>query len=185
MNGIDIAILLILAYGAYRGYRNGLIVELCGILGIVVGAYLAYNFSDELAAHISLPKEVAVIVAFMTILIVIIITIIIVARIISKILSFGGLGVVNGLLGMAASLFKTVVVLSLLVSSFITLNTKTGWIEEPTIRKSEIIPKLQNVSHTLFPYIDFLEKYYNILIESIDKKENNEGSGDKSNGELV
>ncbi|MEG1648287.1 MAG: CvpA family protein [Rikenellaceae bacterium] len=163
MNGIDIALLVILIYGAYRGFRNGIIVELCGILGIVIGAYVAYHFSDELATHISLPKDVAMILSFLIIFITIILTISIIARVVSKILSFGGLGVVNSLLGAVASVIKIGVVLSLLVSSFITLNTKTGWMEQSTLKKSEMIPKLQNLSHMLFPYIDFLEKYFDKL----------------------
>lgn len=167
---IDIIIILFIAYSAYRGYHNGLIVELCGVLGIIIGAYVAYRFCGQLAQHIDLPREVAQILAFVAILVVIIILVVIFGRLCSKLLSFSGLGVINGLFGMVASVFKTVVVFSLLALSFVSINNKTQWVEQSAINQSKAITKLLDVSHMLFPYIDFVEVYYEKFVESLEKK---------------
>jgi membrane protein required for colicin V production len=46
---LDIALLLLIGYGAYRGFRNGLIIEVFTFLAIVVGIYAAVHFSDVMA----------------------------------------------------------------------------------------------------------------------------------------
>ena len=43
---LDIVLGLIVLYGAYRGFKNGLIVELFGILAWAIGIYGALHFSD-------------------------------------------------------------------------------------------------------------------------------------------
>lgn len=46
---LDIALLLLIGYGAYRGFRKGLIIEVFIFLAIAVGIYAAVHFSDVMA----------------------------------------------------------------------------------------------------------------------------------------
>lgn len=45
MTVFDIVCGLLLAVGAWKGWRDGIIVQLSGILGLLVGVYLAYRYS--------------------------------------------------------------------------------------------------------------------------------------------
>lgn len=46
---LDIALLLLIVYGAYRGFHRGLIIEVFIFLAIAVGIYAAVHFSDVIA----------------------------------------------------------------------------------------------------------------------------------------
>ena len=53
MNYLDIAIAVSLLYGLIKGFSNGLIKEITGLLSFVVGIYVALNFSNLLEPHLS------------------------------------------------------------------------------------------------------------------------------------
>lgn len=50
VNFLDIIIAIPLVYGAYKGFRNGFIMEIFTILALFVGLYAAFTFSDQLTA---------------------------------------------------------------------------------------------------------------------------------------
>ncbi len=185
MNVIDIILAIILAYSLYKGFKNGVIVELCGILGIIVGIYLAYYFSDFFVEYIDLPAEVAKVLSFAGVLIIVIALIGIIARLISKMLDFSGLGVLNRILGSIAAFFKCAIVLSILVSLFLYLNKRTEWVSSKVVQNSIIAETLQSTSHIIFPYIEFIEEYYYEFKESIKDNNDNESNSNQGNRELV
>ena len=48
MNYLDIVIAIALLYGLVKGFTNGLIKEITGLLGLIIGVYVAINFSSYL-----------------------------------------------------------------------------------------------------------------------------------------
>ena len=46
MNFIDVLIVLPLLFGAYRGFKNGLVMEVFLLLALFVGLYVGINFSE-------------------------------------------------------------------------------------------------------------------------------------------
>ena len=48
MNYLDIVIAIPLLYGLLKGFTNGLIKEITGLLGLIIGVYAAINFSAYL-----------------------------------------------------------------------------------------------------------------------------------------
>ena len=53
MNYLDIVIAILLLYGLIKGFTNGLIKEITGLLGLIVGVYVAINFSSYLNPKLS------------------------------------------------------------------------------------------------------------------------------------
>ena len=53
MNYLDIAIAAPLLYGLIKGFSNGLIKEITGLLSLIIGIYIAVNFSILLEPHLS------------------------------------------------------------------------------------------------------------------------------------
>jgi membrane protein required for colicin V production len=49
VNFIDILILIPIIYGAYKGFKNGLIIEVFTLLALVVGLYAGIHFSDAVS----------------------------------------------------------------------------------------------------------------------------------------
>ncbi|PKN12890.1 MAG: colicin V production protein [Deltaproteobacteria bacterium HGW-Deltaproteobacteria-4] len=66
MNGLDLAILLILVLFLVKGLWKGLIRQLCSLAGIVLGIFLSWSFSEilgpELARITAWPLRVSVVV---------------------------------------------------------------------------------------------------------------------------
>ena len=52
MTLLDLFLVLPLIYGAWRGFKNGLIIEIFTLLAIIVGIYVAVHFSDKLSHKI-------------------------------------------------------------------------------------------------------------------------------------
>lgn len=52
MTILDFFLLLPLGYGAWRGFKKGLIIEIFTLLAIIVGIYVAVHFSDTLSHKI-------------------------------------------------------------------------------------------------------------------------------------
>ncbi|MFU8811450.1 MAG: CvpA family protein [Balneolaceae bacterium] len=50
MNLLDVAILFPIGYFAYRGFANGLIHEVLGIVGIVLAVYLTFEYMKPVSA---------------------------------------------------------------------------------------------------------------------------------------
>jgi len=69
MGILDVLILIPLAYGAYKGFKHGLVNELATLAGLVVGIYLAFSRMAEVAPHVTkwtgIEGDVAMVLAFL------------------------------------------------------------------------------------------------------------------------
>ena len=45
MNYIDIVIIITFSYATFKGFVNGFIKEITGVVSLIIGTYLAINFS--------------------------------------------------------------------------------------------------------------------------------------------
>ena len=92
MNYLDIIIAIPLIYGFVKGFENGLIKEITGIIGIIFGLYIAIHFSPYLypkaANFFDDQKQFIPIISFTTLFIVSLITIRLLGYIIDKFSKF-------------------------------------------------------------------------------------------------
>ena len=100
MSWLDIVILVVLAIGAFSGFKSGLIKMLFTVAGIFLGIFLAGRFSDEFAGVLTfIPDDWSKIAAFAIILVAVMVIAGILASILSKLISLVLLGWVNRLAG--------------------------------------------------------------------------------------
>ena len=70
MNWVDLAIVAIIAWSAFRAFRTGLIRELTALVAVVAGIFLAGALSDDLSANLDFlieDKQTRNLVAFIAI----------------------------------------------------------------------------------------------------------------------
>ncbi|MFI3322349.1 MAG: CvpA family protein [Rikenellaceae bacterium] len=170
MNVIDIIFIIIALIALYRGYKNGLVVELCGILGIIIGIYIANRFSTSLATHIDIDQSIAVIIAFIALFCVSLLAVYLIAKVASGLLRFSGLGAINGMLGALASLLKTALIMSVIYTAFLALNQNFGWVSQKNINSSKASPIVESVADTFLSNIDFVTDYYKKIEKSVSKE---------------
>lgn len=119
MNGLDIAILVVLAGFLIKGLLRGLLKEVCSLAGLFVGAFLAFRFhgplAEELMRRVDLPTQIAVVITFMTLFLATMIFFLVLGFLLSrfvKLLFLGGFNrVVGGFFGLAQGVLLLAVVL--------------------------------------------------------------------------
>lgn len=167
MNTFDIIFLILFIISLYQGYKRGLIVELCGIVGIILGIYVAYNFSDFIFDSLGVESDSTKLISYVLIVIAVLIIIAIAARAVSKLLDFTGLGVINKLLGAVASFVKYVMVISMFIAVFNSLNNKFHWVGRSTIDQSKCYSSMITVSDTIFPFLKNFTSIVDTTVEFI------------------
>ncbi|MFI3248546.1 MAG: CvpA family protein [Rikenellaceae bacterium] len=151
MNAIDIIILLILAYALFEGFREGLVVQACSIIGIAIAIWCGAKYGDWIAALFQIEGEYSSTWGFVITLILAIILVGIAARLARKVLHFAGLGVVDHLLGMVISVVKYLIVMSLVLSAFGFINSNIEMVSSNTLAKSKFYQPIVNVTNWATP----------------------------------
>ena len=118
MNGFDIVFFLVLLFGSWKGWSNGLLKEVLGLIGVFVGLYVARLLYEQvgfyLAPHLGTPPAVANIIAFALLWMGVPILLSILGSLLTKFLELVGLDGINHIGGLVVSLVKYVLLLGVL-----------------------------------------------------------------------
>ena len=167
MNYLDIVIVVPLFYGLVKGFSNGLIKEITGLLGLLIGAYVAINFSSYLhpkfAGILDGYEQFTPIISFTTLFFVSVIMIKTLGYVIDRFTKAVALGFVSRLLGGGFGLLKIVVILSFALS----LAREHELIDKETQEKAVLIIPLQEFSKIIIPEINKNKK---IIIEATKER---------------
>jgi membrane protein required for colicin V production len=110
MNFIDIIVLVAVGYGAFKGFQNGVIFEVAGLLGLVVGVWagmrLAFVFADYYKDNFDLPGKWIPILAFLTAFMIGMGAVWLAGRIVNALVKTAQLGIVNRIAGGAFGVLK-------------------------------------------------------------------------------
>ncbi|WP_286348704.1 CvpA family protein [Helicobacter felistomachi] len=118
---IDIALLVFVVAIGIRGFYNGFIDEVAGLLGIVVGVFLAsrwaYAIGASFANHIYAFKDSSMndLVGFVAVLAGVWIAFLVVGIVVSKAITLSNLGVLDRILGFVFACTKMFLILSFLL----------------------------------------------------------------------
>ena len=147
MNLIDSICLIILIYGSYKGFRNGIVGELLSFLGILLGIYLSktyYPIVDEYLATIF--DSTNQLVSLISVILIFSVTIIltkILSKVITKALNVMALGLLNKLIGSIFGLLKYLLILCIITFIFSEANDIFVFIETNKIEETQIFSKIQ------------------------------------------
>ena len=181
MNVLDIILAILLVVGAVNGFRKGIISQLCGLAGVLLGVWLGFKFGDRLGVWLGV--EIGEIASFVIIFIGAVLLAALAGRISAAILRATGLGILNRLGGMALSLVEYVLICSLLLGLFQKVNNATGWVEPKVVEESVLVEPVMKVSEFVFPYLVELK---DSIVNSDSFRLNDENNGLKTtnNNEL-
>lgn len=156
MNAVDLIVCLVLALALWNGWRQGFIVQICSLGGIVVGIWLASRFGAEVGGWLRLDEEVAAAGGFVTVFVAAILVVAVAGRLVRKLFHFAGLGLADTLLGMAVSAVKCLLVLSVLFSAFDKLNVDYGLVGPKMTEESRSYRPIMRLSESLFPFLEWV-----------------------------
>lgn len=148
---VDIILLLPFIWAFIMGYKEGIWVQLGGMVGVILGIWLGYNFGEIVGEMFSLEGFSAYIVGFISTIIVTIVIIAIVSRLIKGLFRISGLGLLDHIGGIVLSLCKTFLIMTLLVSLFDRLNKKYDWVGNAKLNQSILYTPIFKSSEVIFP----------------------------------
>ena len=150
MNLIDSICLIILIYGSYKGFKNGIVGELLSFLGILLGIYLSktyYPIVDEYLATIF--DSTNQLISLISVILIFSVTIImtkILSKVITKALNVLALGLLNKLIGSIFGLLKYLLILCIITFIFLEANDIFVFIETNKIEETQIFSKIQKIN---------------------------------------
>lgn len=159
MTVIDIIILALLALAVFKGIKDGLMRQLGGIVGLILGIFLAGRFSAMLSGWLhrvapTLSESVVKVLSFIVIIVVVCLCVVLLSRLLEKVIKITTLGWINRLLGVLLSVSAVVLLIGVLVSVIEYVNNTWFTLVPPeTMAKSKGVQIISSITDALFPYL--------------------------------
>lgn len=150
MSYLDLFFGMAIAWGAYSGFSKGLIKELASILGVIIGVFLAKNYYPYLDIKLKpIFESEAGFISILSAILIFLLTIMvfkIIAKFLTKFLKIIALGLLNRIIGSVFGIFKTVLLLCILVFIFSNINNVTGIIKAEKLSQSFFYSKIEKIN---------------------------------------
>ena len=179
MTIIDFIIILVLIYGAARGYCTGIFSQMSAIVGIILGTWVAYLFSNEVAQWLNIQDQNEILI-FIGVLLVVMILVMLVTKLIDKTVKTMGISFPFRVLGAAFSVTKMILLLAVVLNSYLFVMSYLDKGANKQVTKSFAFKPLMQVNNLIFPYFDKvlnqiytpeIEKTINDVIDETTTKE--------------
>lgn len=173
MNYIDIVIIVLLGIFGIGGLRKGIITEAATLLGLAVGLYGAFHFSDftadKLVQWVEINPKYLNVISFVVTFLVLAVAVNLLGRLITKLVQAINLGFIDKLGGFIIGMAKGLLICSLLV---MLLNA---------LEMNNIIKDKDKSGSVLYPYVEKTVPYvyqgFDLVKEAV---KNAEGATDKT-----
>lgn len=157
MGLLDIILGVFLAFALYKGFRNGLFVELASLISLLAGIYFAIKFSsfikEILVGFVHWSPQTIQIVAFVFTFILIVIGITLLGKVLTGIADLAFLGLLNKLGGGFFRVLKTILIISIVFTIFEKINFNNILAKKETLDKSLFFNPIQKTAGYIFPSI--------------------------------
>ncbi len=154
---LDIVIGGLLVWGLYKGFRNGLFVELASIVALIAGIYGAIHFSyfvgDRLSELLDWNPRYIGIASFLITLLIIVTLVNLGGRFLTKIANFALLGFLNKLAGGIFGALKVAVILGALLVFVGRVSDPLGVDPEATASGSILYAPIRDLGGFVFSYV--------------------------------
>lgn len=154
MSGVDIALLILIVAGAYSGYREGFLMELfslCGILLGILGGFKLMGWAMLfLQEKFDVDQKLLPYVAFAVVFVAILIAVKLLGNLVKLSIDKSFLGKVDQIAGLVLGAIKTIFVLSVMLwlLNSLHVNLPDRWSDN-----SWVLPKVENFAPQLTRWV--------------------------------
>lgn len=160
MNKADLVIAIILAVGAFLGYRKGFLLELFFLLAIVLGVFIGFKLMgtgvEYLSKEFNADKAVLPYVSFAIIFLIVMIVVSLIGKTIKNSLDKTFLGKMDAIAGAALGLIKFAFGISVIIwlVEALEIPFPEGWKEESTLYPiaAKVAPTLSEYFGGIIPF---------------------------------
>ena len=115
MNWIDYTLLALIGFAAVRGFMKGLVREVCGLVGLILGIWGAIHFNHKVAAWLGLQQQNEA-VSFLVTLVLIVLALHFIGIALTKVIDVAQLSIPNKLGGLVFGAVRKVFLLSVVLN---------------------------------------------------------------------
>ncbi len=159
MNWLDIVLAIPLLWFTYKGFRNGLIIELASLAALILGIYIALHFSfyaeEYLRENFEVAEKYIYIISFAITFIIIAVLVYLVGKIIHKLVSIVALGILNRVAGGIFGLLKAALVLSVIL--YFLNGFDPGILKAEVKERSYLYSPVESIVPMIIPRLDLDE----------------------------
>jgi len=156
MNWLDIVLAIPMLWFLYRGFRNGLIIELASLAALILGIYVALHFSfyveGWLVENFEIGEKYLYIISFALTFIIVAVLVFLAGKIIHKLVGIIFLGFLNRLAGGIFGLLKAALVLSVIL--YFVNGFDPGLIKTDVKERSVLYDPVESIVPFIIPRLD-------------------------------
>lgn len=152
MNGIDIAVGVVLAWAVFAGWRRGAILQLFSLAGIVGGIWLAARYGATVGMEFGFDEKLIRPGGFIVVIVASMLALGLLGQLVRKLFHFAGLGPVDVLLGIAVSLAKWLLLIGVLFNVMQRLDPDHNLISEKSADKSLTYGPICRLTQDILPF---------------------------------
>jgi len=154
MSFLDIVLGILLAWGLYKGLKNGLFVELASLVALVAGIYGAIHFSyiasDYISENMDIGERFVKITAFLITFFAIIVLVGLAGKLLTKIADFAMLGILNKIAGGIFGVLKVAIILGAMLVFFEKATASLNFINKDTQNQSILYSPVRDIGAFVF-----------------------------------
>ena len=166
MGILDIILGILLAYGLFRGLKNGFFVEIASVIALIAGIFGTIHFSyltaDYLKEHLDWDPTYIKITAFIITFAGIVVAVHLLGKFLTRVADFAMLGLLNRIAGGIFGLVKVAVILGALLVFLERANLPLHWIEPEAFEESIFYGPLKETGAFVFSRVlepEFMGEY--------------------------
>ena len=157
VNVIDIIILICCIPALVQGFRKGFISQAVSLVSLVLGAWLAFKFSEPVGEWIKTMADVNGVIlqvlSFTLIFLVVYLVLLLIGKIIQSLVKVVMLGWLDKLLGVFFALLKMLLIIGLIIICIDAVNSTLPIIPSKTLDESVLYHPIKSVADVVFPYL--------------------------------
>ena len=150
---IDIISLIALAWAVITGWCKGLISQIASLLGFILSIWLASRYGAVAGAMLHLSPSWQNPGGFFIVVILTLIAVALASWTLDKFLKLIGLGLLNRVLGVVVAILKWGILLSALLTAFLSLNRRIHLVKESTLHQSVMFETYTLFSEKAMPQL--------------------------------
>ena len=153
---LDIVFLVPLLWGAYSGFKKGLIAQVLGLTSLFAGVWLGVNYQEMVSPFLveKVQEKYLSISCFIVLFFSVIILGAITTKIMEKFANFIQLKLINKLVGLILGVLKISSFLVIAVSIFQTWYSQSIMIDQSTKENSLFFPVFNNIGNSILPNLN-------------------------------
>ena len=153
---LDIVFLVPLLWGAYSGFKKGLIAQVLGLTSLFAGVWLGVNYQEMVSPFLieKVQEKYLSISCFIVLFFSVIILGALTTKIMEKFANFIQLKLINKLVGLILGVLKISSFLVIAVSIIQTWDSQSIMIDQSTKENSLFFPVFNNIGNSILPNLN-------------------------------